>query len=220
MSKTITENQDGVSRLIRGMPSLDHLETSLRSKRELGKLLGVHAQPSGRAGQLADGYVRLIEKTILEYKEARRSLIAFLTDGTADHLHRAQDHFESCIQALHRALNYLDRLRKFGYKLQDGMPFIPRPRELEVLRETVKKPVRCMRDALEHLDEDILNGVLSEDSPAGPHLGWDTAMLGTHKLSYADVAQWIEQLHKFAALLSRVNLQVGPTPTAGSDSGK
>ncbi len=218
MGEAMTDNQEGVDRLMRGMPNLDHLETSLRSKRDLGKLLGVHAQPSGRARQIADGYVRLVEKAILEYKEARSNLIAFLADGTADHLHRAQDHFESCIQTLHRALIYFDRLRNFGYKRQDGTPFIPRPRDLEVLRETVRKPVRDMRDALEHLDSDILDGTLSEDSPAGPHLGWDIATLGTHTLRYADVTRWIEQLHEFAALLSRVHLQVGPAPAAGSES--
>lgn len=214
----MTDNQEGVDRLMRGMPSLDHLEISLRSKRDLGKLLGVHAQPSGRAGQIADGYVRLVEKAILEYKEARRNLILFLADGTADHLHRAQDHFESFIQALHRALIYFDRLRKFGYKRQDGTPFIPRPRELEVLRETVRTPVRAMRDALEHLDNDILDGTLPEESQVGPHLGWDIATLGAHKLRYADTTRWIEQLHEFAALLSRVHLQVRSASAVGNES--
>lgn len=211
------ENQEGVKRLTQAMPSIDHLETSLRGKRELGQLLGVHAQPSGRAGQIADGYVRLVEKAVLEYKEAKNHFIGFLAEGTVDDLHRAQDHFESCIQSLHRALIYFERLRGFGYKRGDGTPFIPRPRELEVLRDTVRTPVRAMRDALEHLDNDILDGTLPEDSPAGPRLGWEVATLGAHKLRYTDVARWIEQLHEFAALLSRVHLQVGSPPAAGEN---
>jgi len=211
----MSENQEGVDRVMQGMPSIDHLETSLRGKRELGQLLGAHAQPSGRARQIADGYVRLVEKTVLEYKEARTHLIRFLAEGIVDDLHRAQDHFESCIQSLHRGLIYFDRLRGFGYKRGDGTPFIPRPRELEVLRDTVRAPVRAMRGALEHLDNDILDGTLSEDSPAGPHLGWEVVTLGAHKLRYVDVARWIEQLHGFAALLSRVHLQVGAAPPAG-----
>lgn len=211
------ENQEGVNRLMQGMPSLDHLEVSLRGKRELGQLLGAHEQPSGRARQIADGYVRLVEKTVLEYMEARTHLIRFLAEGTLDDLHRAQDHFESCIQSLHRALIYFERLRGFGYKRGDGTPFIPRPREVEVLRDTVRTPVRVMRDALEHLDKDILDGTLPEDSQAGPHLGWDLATLAAHKLRYADVARWIEQLHEFAALLSRVHLQVEAAPAAGEN---
>jgi hypothetical protein len=102
------------------MPSLQLLEGSLRSKRDLGKLLGVHVQPGDRGRQIADGYVRLVEKALLEYQESRATLIAFLADGTADHQHRAQD-----------------------------------------------------------------------------------------------LARWIEQLHEFAALLSRVHLVVGPSPEAG-----
>lgn len=212
MGLVMSKNQEGVNRLMEGMPSLDHLETSLRGKRELGQLLGVHAQPSGRAKQIADGYVRLVEKAVLEYKETRTHLVRFLAEGAVDDLHRAQDHFESCIQSLHRALIYFDRLRGFGYKRGDGTPFIPRPRDLEILRNTVKTPVRAMRDALEHLDNDILDGTLPEDSPAGPHLGWEVVTLGAHKLRYADVARSIEQLHEFAALLSRVHLQVGVAP--------
>lgn len=211
------EKQQGVNRLMQGMPSLDHLDVSLRGKRELGQLLGVHAQPVGRARQIADGYVRLVEKTVLEYKEARTQLIRFLAEGTLDDLHRAQDHFESCIQSLHRALTYFERLRGFGYKRGDGTPFIPRPRDLEVLRDTVRTPVRDMRDALEHLDHDILIGALPEDTPAGPRLGWEVATLGACKLRYTDVTRWIEQLHEFAALLSRVHLQVAATPSAGKN---
>jgi hypothetical protein len=192
------------------MPSLEHLEQSLRSKRDLGKLLGVHAQPSGRARQIADGYVRLVEKAVLEYQESRTKLVAFLVDGTADREYRAQDHFESCVQSLHRAMEYLEHLRRFGYKRGDGTPFIPRPREVEVLRDSIRAQVRDMRDAVEHLDRDILEGRLPETAKVGIHLGWEKATLGSLTLDYAGVAKWITQLHEYAALLSRVHLVVGP----------
>ncbi len=198
------------------MPNLEHLERSLRSKRDLGKLLGVHAQPSGRARQIADGYVRLVEKTLLEYEESRSKLLAFLADGTADHEHRAQDHFESCVQSLHRAIEYLERLRAFGYKRGDGAPFVPRPRDLEVIRDTVRAKVRDMRDAIEHLDRDILDGSFPESAKVGIHLGWEKASLGGLALDYADVARWITQLHEYAGLLSRVHLTVGPPPTGAT----
>jgi hypothetical protein len=63
-----------------------------------------------------------------------------------------------------------------------------------------------MRDAAEHLDEDILDGRLPDDATVGIHLGWDKASLGALQLGFADVARWIEQLHQFAALLSRVHI--------------
>lgn len=177
--------------------------------------MGVHAQPSGRARQIADGYVRLVEKAVLEYQESRTKLVAFFADGTADHEYRAQDHFESCVQSLHRAMEYLEHLRRFGYKRGDGTPFIPKPRELEVLRDSIRDQVRDMRDAVEHLDRDILEGRLGETVKVGIHLGWERASLGGLTLGYADVARWITQLHEYAALLSRVHLVVGPAPPQG-----
>jgi len=199
------------------MPSLEHLERSLRSKRDLGKQLGAHARPSGRARQIADGYVRLVEKALLEYEDSRSNLLAFLADGTADHQHRAQDHFESCVQSLHRAIEYLERLRGFGYKRGDGVSLVPRPRDLEVIREPVRAKVRDMRDAVEHLDKDILGGRLPENAKVGIHLGWDKASLADLSLDYADVARWITQLHEYAGLLSRVRFAVGPPLTGVAD---
>jgi hypothetical protein len=155
----------------------------------------------------------------LEYEESRTKLIAFLADGTADHEHRAQDHFESCVQSLHRAMEYFERLRQFGYKSGDGTPFIPRARELEVLRDHIRAQVRDMRDAVEHLDRDILNDQLPEDAMVGIHLGWEKATLGAFALHYADVARWITQLHEFAARLSRVHIVVGPpSPSDNNDA--
>jgi hypothetical protein len=146
------EKQAAVQRIETNMPSVAHLETSLRAKRELGHILGIHGPPTPRGKQIADGYVRLVEKTTLEYQESREKLIAFFKDGTFDHYCRAQDHFESSIHSLHRAILYLDQLRGLGFRRSDGTPFVPRPRDLEVLREDVKSRVREFRDLAEHLD--------------------------------------------------------------------
>lgn len=209
MGMESTNNQAAVDRLEREMPSLNHLEGSLRGKRDLGKLLGVHAQPSGRGQQIADGYVRLVEKAVLEYQEARTKHITFIAEGLADDFYRAQDHFESCIHSLHRAILYLERLRSLGYRRADGEPFIPRPRDLEVLRTHVRAKVRDMRDAAEHLDNDILDGKLLEDATVGIHLGWDKASLGELQLSFTDVARWIEQLHELGAAVIYVVFAAG-----------
>ena len=102
-------NQAALTRLNSGMPLLDHLECGLRAKRQLGRLLRIHGPPTKRGLQIADGYVRLVEKATLEYAESRKQLVLFLDEGLVDALFRAQDHFESCINSTHRAINYLDR---------------------------------------------------------------------------------------------------------------
>lgn len=214
------ENEAAVEIVQANMPSLAHLETSLRSKRELGNILGVHGPQTPRGRQIADGFVRLVEKTTLEYRQSREGLIAFLKDGTLDHYFRAQDYFESSIQSLHRAILYLDRLRALGLRQRDGSPFVPRPRDLEVLRDDVKTRVRELRDLAEHLDKDIVGGRLPVDAEVAIHLGRDAACLGMTEIVYVDLARWIEQLHYFALFLSRVQVLVGePSSGHGESNG-
>ena len=193
------------------MPALA-LDTSLRSKHELGLILGIHGPNTPRGRQIADGFIRLVEKTILEYQSSREELIAFLKDGFADDHFRAQDHFESSIQSLHRAISYLDRFRRMGFRQADGASFVPRPRDLEVLRDDVKAKIRDFRDCVEHLDQDIIAGRIPPHAKIGVHLGWDRASLNGIEIGYADFIRWVSQLHHFAELLSRVHITLGPAP--------
>jgi hypothetical protein len=190
------------------MPSLSDLDPSLRGKRLLGRIMGVHGPSTPRGLQIADGYVRLVEKTLLEYESARKEMLSFMADGALDSYLRAQDHFETCVQSLHRAIIYLDRLRRMGLRRSDGTHFVPRPSELEVLNQGVIRQVRDIRDACEHLDEDIINGKILEDAEVAVHLGWKCASLADKDICYHDISRWIIQLHHFAVPLSRVELVV------------
>jgi len=198
------------------MPPLD-LETSLRAKRELGRMLGVHGPPSERGLQLADGFVHLVEKCVLEYQASRERLIEFMRDGYADDQFRARDHFETSAHALHRAIEYLDRLRQLGFRRSDGAPFIPRPRDLALLRESVRQKVRDVRDHIEHLDQDIVAGLYGASTRVGLHMGRDRVTIAGVEILYADFVAWVAQLHHFAALLSRVEIIVSDPIDAGGD---
>jgi len=202
------------------MPSLSNLETSLRGKRLLGRIMGVHGPPTTRGLQIADGLVRLVEKTVLEYECARTELLSFMRDGLADNYFRAQDYFETCIQSLHRSILYLDRLRRLGFCRPDGTPFIPRLRDLEVLNEGIRSRVRNLRDASKHLDEDIIKGQIPEEADVAIHLGWQYAKLAGTEICYEEVSKWIIQLHHFAVLLSRVELVVSNPATSTSSCEK
>ena len=199
------------------MPSLSDLETGLRGKRLLGRILGVHGPPTPRGLQIADGYVRLVEKTIIEYESARREMVSFMADGVLDSYFRAQDHFETCLHALHRAIIYLDRLRRLGIRRADGTPFVPRPSDLEVLNERIRTRVRDMRDACEHLDEDIIKGQIPKDAEVAIHLGWECAKLDDKEIFYTEISRWIIQLHQFALPLSIVKLVVSSPGTDNYD---
>jgi hypothetical protein len=199
------------------MPGLADLDSSLRGKRLLGRIMGVHGPPTARGLQIADGFVRLVEKTVVEYESVRRELLRFLTDGLLDNYFRAQDHFETCIQSLHRAILYLDQLRRLGFSRADGTPFVPRPRDLQVLNEGIRSRVRQLRDQSEHLDKDIINGRIPEDAEVAIHLGRQCARLAEIEICYEEMSIWIIQLHHFAALLSKVEVVV---TVPGTDSHK
>lgn len=196
-----------------GMPALD-LEPALRAKRRLGKRLGVHGPRDPKGQLITDGLVRLADKAALEYLASRSELLEFPIAGYLDRYHRAQDHFESFVQCLHRAMNYLNRLRSLGYRTADGSPLVSRPKDLEALSPSAMKTVREFRDSLEHLDKDILGGLIDPLDDVGPKLGTHIASIGRFELCYKDAVRWCEQIHKIAARLSVVQLTVGPVPDA------
>jgi hypothetical protein len=145
-------NTVGLEKLSKGMPSLADLDSSLRSQRVLSNILRINSPPRPDAKQLADGLVHLVEKSLVEYEALRTKLLSFLSGGSGDDYHRAQDHAENCVNALHRAIEYLDKLRAMGFRRIDGSAYIPKARELAVLREDRRRAVREIRDLLEHLD--------------------------------------------------------------------
>lgn len=218
-TKAMTEhnNDHGVARLEAGMPPLQVVGT-LRSKRELGRVLGlaVPTQPKGR--QIVDGLIRLSDKAVCEYQACRAQLLAYLREGNLDCLHRAQDHFESCIQSLHRAINFLHRLRSLGYRTEGGQPLVVRPREFEVLREEVRAQIRIFRDLLEHLEDDIAADRVPPNSSAQLHLGWEKATLEEAVLFYRDVVRWCAAVHELVAPLAQVTLKVGSPPEGGKSA--
>jgi hypothetical protein len=203
MAVQIRVNPLHLEQLKNGMPDLG-LDTSLRAQRQTGKLLGVHGPYDTKGQLIADGLIRLVEKAVIEYDLTKSELLQFLPDGYVFHYHRAQDHFESCIQCLFRAITYLDQLRSCGYQDSNKKPLVPRARELEVLSDSTKKSVRIFRDYLEHLDRDILNGKLNAASDVGPKLGTTAAEISDATLVYVDVARWCHQVHGIASQLSKI----------------
>ena len=209
MAVQVRVNPEFRAALEMGMPDLG-LDRSLRAKRRTGKLLGVHGPLDAKGRLIADGLVRLVEKSVLEYEETKTQLLQFFPDGYLFRYHRAQDHFESFVQSLHRAVTYLDRLRARGYCGPDGRPLVPKPRDIEVLRDSTKASVRVFRDCLEHLDLDILQGKIDVTDDVAPKLGTEAATIGDATLVYVDLARWCRQLHSIAGLLSYVTLIVTP----------
>jgi hypothetical protein len=199
------------------MPPLPVAGT-LRSKRWLGHFIGVSVPREPKGKRIVDGLVPLSDKAICEYQDCRASMLLFLRQGNPDDLHRAQDHFESCIQALHRGINFLERLRSLGYVQSNGMPLVAKPRDLEVLRDLVRSKIRTFRDFIEHIEEDIIAQAIPLERPVDVHLGWERATINDATIEYKDLVRWCTQLHQMALPLSVVTATVGPPPDDSQDS--
>jgi hypothetical protein len=201
------------------MPDLSDLQPQLQDDRMLGTLLGVLSPPTPRGRQLADGFVRQTERSLRHYLKARSALTAFVETGQGPLLRDAQDSVEVCIGALHRAVEYLERLRRMGFQGPDGAAFIPRPRDLEVLSPDVRGRVRNFRHRLEHIDEDIAADRLPPDADATIQLRRERAEIAGEALDYPDIARWIRQLYDFAAKVSHFTIRIGP-PSESRSAGE
>ena len=144
---------------------------------------------------LTVGYVRLVDKCTDEYRQGRSYLDQFVRsepNQRASLLLRAASHFETCINSMKRAINYLEALRR----ARNG-PQISK--NLAVFREANR--IRVLRDAIEHTDRDIWNGTIT---PGDPHvlMVQDNGLaLGGEDVSYQELVHWLEQLHDQARKL-------------------
>jgi hypothetical protein len=146
-------------------------------------------------------------------------MLLFLRHGNPDNLHRAMDHFESCIQALHRGINFLERLRALGYKMSDGTPLVAKPRELEILRDSVRSRIRHFRDLVEHIEEDIIGQSVPLERSVDIHLSWDRATFYDATIEYGELVRWCTQLHQIAVPLSVVTATVKSATGGARDEG-
>ena len=206
------ETPTPIEQLLDSMPTLDHLETSLRGGRLVsglvGSLTGAPFPADARTSQIADGFVRLVERAILDYRDSQVRLFTHLRgDHNLDDWHRAQDHMESCIESLHRSIVYLSRLRS-GLRNQDGSEVIPSNRELEVMRGTSRDRVRDFRGACEHLDEEIIEGRILASADVSLHFSTRGISLAGIFIQYEEIARWLSQLHGVAASFSRAEIRL------------
>ena len=144
---------------------------------------------------LTVGYVRLVDKCTDEYRRGRSYLDQFVrseSDLRASTILRAASHFETCINTMKRAINYLEALRRARSGPQIS-------KNLAVFREANR--IRVLRDAIEHTDQDILNGAINPGNPHVLMVKDNGLALGGEEVSYQDLVRWLEQLHDQARKL-------------------
>ena len=176
------------------MPDLSHLDSKNSLNAILNMLFGARGIP-GHPGQgLLTSYVRVMDKTILEYEAARSALTEWLTtpNNVMSPLFRTIDHLETCVDSLNRVSEFAERLRRL-----EGAPPIDRQK---LPRQRERDEIGQARDAIQHADKDLV------DHRTGESTGRSMALLpmdggfevGGHEIEWRDLARWIEQYHDLA----------------------
>ncbi len=147
-------------------------------------------------------YIRLLDKSVDEYNEARELIVAQIAEGqrssaemTKDGMHiymfKFVDHMENCISSVRRILRFLDIIKGN----QDGLTF---SRTVRKHIESLTSSIVDVRNTLEHMDEKIQNDVIQENEPVMLKIldTQDGITIASQSLKFSDLSALIKKLHE------------------------
>lgn len=187
------------------MPDLSGLD-SLMNRLIIQALIGEPGL-SKKTRLYRRNFVRLVEKALREYHEARKLILAqiaemnrpskeMIRDGRSIYLFRFPDHIETCINAVRRLYKLLERI-----KAEKESPELPK--ELRRLVETMEVTIVDVRDAIEHIDEMIQKDEIAPNRPimAAGSENWDAVVVANEEIKFEDLAMVLRKMHEIALYL-------------------
>lgn len=141
-------------------------------------------------------FMRLMDLAIREYENGRRLLDEFKAPSSSFRLSPiflASGHFEGCVSTLKRVINYVKVIRSHPKVPQDLKVLLPG--RLTVLRGHVEKQITDLRDAIQHLENQIQKGEIAPGDAICLEPSQHGLNLGKHKVLYSDLAGWLQELH-------------------------
>jgi len=152
-------------------------------------------------------FIKLMDKSIIEYQEARKALNLQVEEskrppkemqetGRIIYMFSFSDHMENCINSVRRLLRLLERIN--GEK---DAPIIPRDKK-RFLSSQGKRLID-LRDAFEHMDERIQRDEIGNDEAIMVKLGGsdDRIEIGAYQITFLELAGIISNLHELASYL-------------------
>ena len=163
-------------------------------------------------------FARLRDKTVREYKYARAALEKSAAtrpskqrpvSATLEDIYRllrdiplanslllqATDHFENCLNALHRTVLFARRIRR-----DQGSPQVPRG--LTILSDAVMSRISTIRNAIEHIEEKIARGEVVDGDIIALTVKSDSIEFRGDEIYFTELAEWIRELDCLAGQLS------------------
>jgi hypothetical protein len=200
-----TSNIQGWPPTASTLPDLSALNQNKMLILAAHKIVGVAGLSDFLPESLRINYIRVTDRLIHEYENARLQLNQYLAHQGSLHispLFLATGHFESAVTNMVRAIDLAQRIRK----VQNGPPIA---KHIEVLHGNVRGRVGDLRNAIEHIFGPESNIV----PPAWLVLKDQGCELEGLNITYVEFARWISQLDKIAA---DVVLYKGPPPSAAA----
>jgi hypothetical protein len=185
------------------MPDLSGLDAPLMSRLVVQLLIG-ESSLSHNARLYRRNFVRLVDKALREYNEARGAILADVAEanrpvkemkkrGREIHVIAFTDHIETCINAVSRLFKLLERI-----KSEKQSPAWPR--ELRRLLETKSEPIANIRDAVEHIDEKIQKGEIGPGKPIMLTVSEndEALMVANYEIKFEELAMVLKKMHEVA----------------------
>jgi hypothetical protein len=190
--------------LIAILPPLDDLDLDINRQRGLRGMAGM-AEPGHEPGRrLADGYVTRVCRSILRYEDARACVAKFKRSQTSRNFFELQAALEGSVHDLHRAMGYLERLRASDPRDERGTSLVPRHKHLSSLSSSAVDRIRRFRDAIEHLDRDMVAGRFPSGWLVGVAVEHDAMRIHQESITYSELADWLRDAFAIAARLSEI----------------
>jgi hypothetical protein len=146
-------------------------------------------------------YIRLVDKAVDEYEEARSLILAQIEEGQRSteemardgryiYMSKFVDHMENCISTVRRILRFLDILKGN----QEGLLF---SRTIRKQIESLTTPIVEVRNVVEHMDKKIQNDGVQENEPVMLKVtdAQDGVVIGGQSLKFSTLSTLIKQLH-------------------------
>ena len=173
-----------------------------------------------RAHAVVTTYVRVVEGAFIHYALARENVNRFWNTHTSIAIgnhNLSSTYFEDCITLMHRAALCMTRIR--GRKatvpadLKELFPNRPR-----FTADQVRGRLRRVRDAIQHMDEQVANGEIPQNTPfqltaGGPETPVpdqpgqtlkviDRLTIGDQTVLFTELVEWLIEMGQCAETIS------------------
>ncbi|MFN2399320.1 MAG: hypothetical protein ABR543_11860 [Gemmatimonadaceae bacterium] len=200
---TTSKSMGTEARLVVRMEDLSDCASQVSLDRMMALVFSDRGPRSYPEGPLATSFLRLVDKAIIGHELARREFTAWNERRSFAALLRGQGHLETCVSSMHRALTFAERLRSRGLVTEDSQPLIPRARDLPVFSDDARQRIRRLRDAIEHVDAQIIAGECPVGQPIALEPRGAEMWLEDVRIGYGELAAWLRQLRALATTVTR-----------------